>query len=132
MEPEQPNKELHDCEHCCPAMIGTCHRNGYVEHCGEPMELWGINCCLCHENGKFQGRLTKHRPWHCRKYPTPQKARERLRELYRCIECGMDSYHERVHHECVTTLIEEYNYGACGQCDSDLSLIHISEPTRPY
>ena len=97
-----------------------CHdKYGWDEHCGTPFEKWNIHCCLCYECGKPQGKSTKHRPWHCRKYPTPQKKRERLNEKYRCMECGSECYHNREHHVCETNLIEEYNYRACGLCGSD-------------
>ena len=121
MKPEQPNKELHECKDCCPYISSMCHRYGWDEYCGTRFETWNVYCCLCWKGGTTgpQGKLAKHRPWNCRKYPTPQKARDRLNELYRCMECGENCYCNRQHHTCDTLIIAEYNYGACGLCGSD-------------
>ena len=107
MEPELPNHELH-------------YIHDHENHCAITVKFWMIHCCLC-TTQQLQGKSTKHRPWHCRNYPTPQKARKRLCELDRCMECGEScyQYHDRVNHKCQTHLIEEYNYAACRMCGSD-------------
>ena len=54
-----------------------------------------IYCELC-LSFTPSGKITKHAPWHCRWYDTPQKARERLTELDCCTACGLG---RKIHYE---------------------------------
>ena len=104
---------------------------------------WDYCCYLCTVNKQTGNstlwqrdhidQIARHKPWQCKNYCTPQKARERLKELDRCIACGIDY---RAHcdmyedHNCDLENIEYLNWdqliydqdknlsGLCGKCGS--------------
>ena len=88
-----------------------------------------VFCELCLSITR-SGKVTKHRPWNCRKYNTPMKARDRLIELDRCAACGIkrkdhgEECEPYYHTICSTNEILDlgteigYHANVCHECDS--------------